>query len=421
MFDETAIKYSPDPELKHVSSDKLISIVIPNWNGKRFLAGCLDSIRKQRHEKIETIIVDNGSHDGSVEFIKENYPEVKLITFDVNTGFSPAVNAGIRGATGYYIALLNNDTIVEPLWVEELVKALDHHPEVGSVGCKMLAYEDQTILDGVGDGYRRGGLPGRIGHKERDEGRFDSSRYILGACGGAAMYRRELFDDIGLFDDDYFAYLEDVDLALRAQSAGYKCLYVPTAVVYHLGCGTTGSGYSPLVVKLSSQNNLNTIVKNIPMPLLLKFLPHIFYWQAFYLAVVTIRGGQLVPWLVGTANAICMLPKMLKKRALINSKRRVSLQYFESIIVESEKDLAEAKKRLYARSRQEKKEVELANKGQSQTPESGSTRPSAVLESRQCDQHTDPGSRQPGQSSSQFSNQSSQSSSDRTPVEKTRK
>lgn len=337
-----------------MTSDKLISIVIPNWNGKRFLADCLDSIRKQTHKQIETIIVDNGSKDGSVEFLKEHYPEVKLITYEVNTGFAPAVNAGIRAATGHYVSLLNNDTIVEPLWVEELVKALDEHPEVGSVGCKMLSYEDQTILDGVGDGYRRGGLPGRIGHREKDIGLFDKPRYILGACGGAAMYRRELFDDIGLFDDDYFAYLEDVDLGLRAQSAGYKCLYVPTSVVYHLGCGTTGSGYSPLVVKLSSRNNWNTIVKNIPMPLLIKFLPHIIYWQAFYLAVVTLRGGQLWPWMVGTFQAVCMLPNMLKKRAAINKRRSVPLEYMESIIIESENDLAQARARLYEQARKEK-------------------------------------------------------------------
>ncbi len=332
-------------------TQKLVSIVIPNWNGKHFLAGCLDSIRKQTYGSLETIIVDNGSRDGSVEFIKTNYPEVRLIAFDHNTGFSPAVNAGIRQACGRYISLLNNDTIIEPNWVEELVDALDRNPDVGSVGCKMLAYDDPKILDGVGDGYRRGGLPGRIGHKERDQGLFDQPRYILGACGGAAMYRRELFDDIGLFDDDYFAYLEDVDLALRAQSAGYKCLYVPTARVYHLGCGTTGSGYSPLVVKLSSQNNFNTIVKNIPMPLLLKFLPQIFYWQAFYLAVVTIRGGQVWSWIVGTCKAIYMLPKMLEKRKAINRRRTVSLDYLEGIIVESEIELAEAKKRLYAQVR----------------------------------------------------------------------
>ncbi len=333
----------------------LVSIIIPNWNGKRFLTGCLDSVGAQTYKNLETIVIDNGSHDGSVEFIKTNYPWVNLIQFDHNTGFSPAVNEGIINSNGTYVALLNNDTVVDPCWVEELVSTIEEYPEVGSVACKMLSYDDPDVLDGVGDGYRRGGLPGRIGHKELDTGRFNKTRYILGACGGAALYRRELFDDIGLFDDDYFAYLEDVDLALRAQSAGYKCLYVPTAIVYHLGCGTTGgTGYSPLVVKLSAQNNINTIVKNIPMPLLLKFLPHIFYWQMFYFAVVTLRGRQPIAWFIGTMKSLIMLPTMLDKRSRINKKRIVTQEYLESIIVESEVELAEAKKRLYDQIRLEK-------------------------------------------------------------------
>lgn len=323
-----------------------VSVIIPNWNGKRFLKGCLDSLMTQSYKELEVYVVDNGSKDGSVEYIQENYPSVKLVKFDHNTGFSPAVNAGIRASSGQYVALINNDTVVDADWVKVLVKALDTHDEIGSVGCKMLAYDDHTLLDGVGDGYRRGGLPGRIGHREIDTGRFDKERYILGACGGAAMYKRSMLDDIGLFDEDYFAYLEDVDIGLRAQSAGYKCLYVPSAIIYHLGCGTTGSGYSPLVVKLSARNNINTIVKNIPMPLLIKFLPQIFYWQAFYFAVVIWRGGQVLPWLQGTLQSILMLPKMLGKRDAINKKRKVSHAYMESIIVESEKELTESKERL---------------------------------------------------------------------------
>jgi GT2 family glycosyltransferase len=194
------------------------------------------------------------------------------------------------------------------------------------------------------------GLPGRIGHREIDLGQFDQERYILGPCGGAALYRRSMLDDIGLFDSDYFAYLEDVDIGLRAQSAGYKCLYVPSAIMYHLGCGTTGSGYHPLVVRLSSQNNWNTIVKNIPLPLLLKFMPQIIYWQAFYFAVVIVRGGQVVPWLEGTARALLLLPKMLKKRAEINKRRAVPLSYLEEVIVRSEQELAESRARLVAQS-----------------------------------------------------------------------
>jgi GT2 family glycosyltransferase len=322
-----------------------VSVVIPNWNGKRFLAGCLDSLAQQTYP-VEIVVVDNGSKDGSVEFLESNYPQVKLIRFEVNTGFSVAVNAGIRASDSEFIALINNDTVLEPEWTSEMVRGLREHSEAGSAGCKMLAFDDRALLDGAGDGYRRGGLPGRIGHREKDSGQFDTPRYILGACGGAAMYRRSMLDEIGLFDEDYFAYLEDVDLGLRAQSAGYKCWYVPTAVIYHLGCGTTGSGYHPLVVRLSSQNNWNTIIKNIPGPLLLKFLPHIAYWQLYYFAVVIVRGGQVLPWLHGTLRALGLLPRMLNKRAQIRHQRRVPISYMENIIVESEEALAASRRRL---------------------------------------------------------------------------
>lgn len=333
----------------------LISIVIPNWNGKHFLAGCLDSLAKQTYAELEVIIVDNGSVDDSVKFIKSNYPKVRLLRFDHNRGFSPAVNEGIKESLGNFIALLNNDTVVDPQWMAELITALKADHTLGSVASKMLAYHNHTVLDGAGDGYRRGGLPGRIGHREKDIGQFDSPRYVLGACGGAALYRKEVFDRIGLFDEDYFAYLEDIDLALRAQSAGYKCLYVPTAIVYHLGCGTTGSGYSPLVVRLSSQNNINTLVKNIPMPLLLKFLPHILYWQGYYFACVLLLGRQPLAWLQGNFNALRLLPKMLAKRQSINKARQVSLDYLEQLIIQSEQDLANSRNRLYKQIRLERK------------------------------------------------------------------
>ncbi|SRR5579875_270998 len=339
----------------------LVSVVIPNWNGRKFLAGCLDSLSRQTYASVEVVVVDNGSKDGSVELLTESYPWVKLARFETNTGFSVAVNRGIRESEGEFIALVNNDTVADENWLSEMVCAMAEHPEIGSCGCKMLAYDDHALLDGAGDGYRRGGLPGRIGHREIDRGQFDTPRYILGACGGAALYRRSMLDDIGLFDEDYFAYLEDVDLGLRAQSAGYRCLYVPSAVIYHLGCGTTGSGYHPLVVRLSAQNNWNTIAKNIPGPLLIKFLPQILYWQAYYLAVVIVRGGQLVPWLDGTWQALRLLPKMLKKRAQINARRSVPLEYLERIIVESENDLAASRRRLIA---------------QEQAPEPAATKPS---------------------------------------------
>jgi len=324
----------------------LVSVVIPNWNGKRFLTGCLDSLAKQTYKTLEVIVVDNGSTDGSIEFLAQNYPDVKVARFEINTGFSKAVNRGILESLGEFVVLMNNDTTCEDSWIAELVKAIKQHPEAGSAGCKMLAYDDHRILDGAGDGYRRGGLPGRIGHRELDNGQFDTPRFILGACGGAALYRRSLFDDIGLFDEDYFAYLEDVDMGLRAQSAGYKCIYVPSAIIYHLGCGTTGSGYSPLVVKLSARNNWNTIIKNIPGKLVWKFLPQILYWQTYYLAVVTVRGGQVLPYFLGSLQALMLLPNMLKKRHEIKAKRRVPVAYLEQMIVQSEYDLKASRVRL---------------------------------------------------------------------------
>ncbi len=329
------------------SKSDFVSIVIPNWNGKRFLSPCLDSLQKQTYTSFEIIVVDNGSQDGSVALLTEHYPQVKLIALQHNTGFSYAVNRGIETGIGEYIGLVNNDTTLDEQWLEKMVLALRNHSEIGSVACKMLSYDDPTIFDGAGDGLRLGMLPARIGHGEKDIGQFDKSRYVLGACGGAALYRKSMLDEIGLFDEDFFAYLEDVDLGLRAQSAGYKCLYIPEAIIYHLGCGTTGSGYSKLVVRLSCRNNINMVVKNIPASLIIAFLPHIIFWQGYYLAAVVIRGGSVFSWLAGMWQAILLLPKMLKKRDLIKHQRRINSHDLKQLIIDSHNELEKSKKRLH--------------------------------------------------------------------------
>ena len=324
----------------------LVSIVIPNWNGKKFLVPCLDSLLGQTYRNFEIIVVDNGSKDGSIDLLKEQYAGVKLLALQHNTGFSFAVNRGIESSQGEYIALINNDTTVDKQWLEKMVLALQNNLGIGSVACKMLSLADPTIFDGAGDGLRRGCLPARIGHGEKDIGQFDNERYVLGACGGAALYRKNMLDEIGLFDEDFFAYLEDVDLDLRAQSAGYKCLYIPEAIIYHLGCGTTGSGYSKLVVRLSCRNNINMMIKNIPLDLLFAFLPYIFFWQSYYLAAVVIRGGSLSAWLAGVWDALILLPKMLKKREQIKNLRKVSTAYLKDLIVSSDHELEQSKQRL---------------------------------------------------------------------------
>ncbi len=330
----------------------LVSIVIPNWNGRKFLATCLDSLLAQTYENIEIIVVDNGSADGSIELLRSNYPQVQLIALTTNTGFSFAVNRGIEASSGDFIALINNDTRADKEWLEKMVRALIEHSEIGSVACKMLSLDNPKLIDGAGDGLRRGGLPGRIGHGQTDVGQFNRQRYVLGACGGAVLYRKAMLLDIGLFDEDFFAYLEDVDLALRAQSAGYKCLYIPDAIMYHVGCGTTGSGYSKLVVRLSCRNNINVQVKNIPLVLLLEFLPQIIFWQSYYLAAVIMRDGSLFAWLNGIFEALVLLPKMLKKRWQINKKRKLDVGAFRQIIVDSEEELSAARALLHEQIRQ---------------------------------------------------------------------
>ncbi len=154
--------------------------------------------------------------------------------------------------------------------------------------------------------------------------------------------------------EDFFAYLEDVDLGLRAQSAGYKCLYIPDAIMYHLGCGTTGSGYSNLVVRLSCRNNINMTVKNIPGLLLFEFLPQIIFWQSYYLAAVVLRKGSVFAWLGGVFDAICLLPKMLHKRKQIKSKRKISVAALKQIILQSEEELKAARELLHKQIRENK-------------------------------------------------------------------
>src|SRR5579872_749509 len=183
----------------------LVSIVIPNWNGKKFLPPCLDSLARQTYRNFEVIVIDNGSQDGSIELLEEHYPNVKIIALTHNTGFSFAVNRGIEASSGEYIALINNDTTLHEQWLEKMVSALKDYADIGSAACKMLSLDDPTVFDGTGDGLRCGLSPARIGHGEKDIGQFDEKRYVLGACGGAALYRKSMLLDIGLFDEDFFA------------------------------------------------------------------------------------------------------------------------------------------------------------------------------------------------------------------------
>ena len=240
-----------------------ISVVVPSYNGIRYVADCLDSLREQILRPDEIVLVDDGSTDGTASFVEDSYPEVHVLKLGANRGFAAAVNEGIRHCEGTYIALLNNDACASPEWLAELGKALDERPSLGSCSSKMLFADRPDTINSIGIGFTRAGTAFDVGYGQRDGEEFGKNRPIFGACAGAAMYRREVFDVVGLFDEDFFMWYEDADLSFRAQLAGYRCLYVPTAVVYHVG-GGTASPKDRLHIHYCSRNQILVAVKNMP-------------------------------------------------------------------------------------------------------------------------------------------------------------
>lgn len=243
-------------------------MIIPNWNGLAHLPVCLDGLSAQTYTDLEIILADNGSTDGSVDYVNSNHPLVRVVQLGRNAGFSAACNAGIRAATGEFVVLLNNDTKPEPTWLERLVVALEGTPEAGFAASKVLHFDSPHEIDSVGDGYsiwRGGGY--NLGARE-PAGGYSEPAWVFGACAAAAAYRRSLFGEIGLFDEDFFLNFEDVDVSLRAQLAGHRCIYVPDAVVLHKR-GASRKGVPPEVRAGAFRNKIWVSAKSLPWSLLL--------------------------------------------------------------------------------------------------------------------------------------------------------
>jgi hypothetical protein len=296
--------------------------VIPNWNTREFLGPCLESLRRQTFRDFETLVVDSASTDGSVGFVKERFPEVKTLALPKNRGFSGAVNVGIEASTADLIVLLNNDTEQDPGWLEALVEAAERRPEAGLFASKLVDFENRRVLDGAGDALRPSGFPYRLGHGEIDRGQFEGEGFVFGACAAAALYRRSLFEDVGLFDEDFFAYCEDADLSFRAQLAGHRCLYVPDSVVYHVGSVSTGGKRSATATRLGARNSVSLLVKNLPLSAVPHVLPFFVLEQLGRLLAATVTGSPRAQ-LQGLAEARRHLPLMLKKRRRIQGEKRV--------------------------------------------------------------------------------------------------
>jgi len=241
----------------------MISVVIPNYNGKKILEACLNSLEEQSYKKFEIIIVDNGSSDGSQSFIKKIYPNVELVALDKNYGFSYAVNRGIEASTGEYIALLNNDTKVDSQWLYNLYNAMQKDEKVFSVGSKMIRFDDTNIIDDAGEEYNLLGWAYQLGAGKSID-KYNNAYKVFANCGGAVIYRRDILDKIGYFDESFFAYMEDIDIGYRALINGYKNIYEPTAKVLHIGSATSGSKYNSFKARLVARNNVWVPYKNMP-------------------------------------------------------------------------------------------------------------------------------------------------------------
>lgn len=309
----------------------LVSVVIPNWNGLRHLPTCLDALRVQTYSGLEIIVADNASHDGSQAIIASRYPEVCLIRLPENRGFTGACNAGIGVAKGEYVILLNNDTQAEPNWIDEVAAAFARHPDAGMVASKMLLFNRRDTLHSAGDFYRTDGIPGNRGVWQKDGEPYQREEYVFSACGGSAAYRRAMLNHVGVLDDDFFFSCEDVDLAWRAQLAGWKCVYAPQAVVYHhlaaTGGGATASYYD-------GRNTIWVIAKNYPGPLLRKYLVSILRAQVrrASAALRAWRGEAARATLRGMLSGLVALPRVLRKRRAIQAARTASIDYLDSIL-----------------------------------------------------------------------------------------
>lgn len=309
----------------------LLSVVIPNWNGGHYLPVCLDALARQSYPTVEVIIVDNASTDGSPEMVLRAYPAVRLVRLPVNRGFTGACNAGLWVAQGEYVALLNNDTEVDGGWATAVVDAFGRAPNIGSVASKMLLFEQRDRIYTAGDFFTVDGRAGNRGVWQADDGRYEREEFVFSACGGSSVYRRTLLDQIGLLDDEFFFSLEDVDLGWRAQLAGWRCLYTPSAIVYHhlkaTGGGVTASYYD-------GRNLLFVLAKNVPAAQWRRYGAQIVMAQA-QLALEALRawrGAAARARLRGMAAGLIGLPRQLRKRRSIQQSCVVSNAYLEFLL-----------------------------------------------------------------------------------------
>jgi GT2 family glycosyltransferase len=309
-----------------------VYVVIPNWNGADRIAACLDSLSAQTQPH-QTVVVDNGSIDNSVDTVEQKYPHVELIKHSKNRGFTGGVNPGIKLAIdnkAVFVALLNNDAVASKNWLRDLVRCLDSNPKAG-IATSKICDANKTHLDSTGDIYTIWGLPYPRGREEKYSTKYDNDIRIFGGSGGASLYRVSMLKQIGLFDQDFFAYYEDIDISFRAQLSDWKVAYVPSAEVYHEISAT--SSKIPGFATYHTLKNLPMLLwKNVPWQLMPQILPR-FTLLYFSIVASALSRGQFIPVIKGVGMSILLWPKKLIQRHQVQSNREVDISYISSIIL----------------------------------------------------------------------------------------
>lgn len=308
----------------------MISVIIPNWNGRDYLRECLDALRAQERVEMEIIVVDNASTDGAADMVAERFPSVRLLRLEENRGFAVAVNAGVRAAGGDVIALLNNDAVPHRLWLHLLSDALNRRPEFAFAASKVLFYDRRDVIDTAGDSCTPWGHVVGRGHGMKDVPPFDREEEVFAACACAAVYPRALFDDVGPFDENFFAYYEDVDWSFRARLRGHRCLYVPGAVVYHRHSASTSGASSKLGSEEVYLHLTGVLVKNMPGALILRHLPRVLLFHSaivFFWLVARLRGRRRLP----KVPFVRFMAAMLRERRRIQANRKIANRDLERL------------------------------------------------------------------------------------------
>ncbi|HSX58183.1 MAG TPA: glycosyltransferase family 2 protein [Candidatus Saccharimonadales bacterium] len=309
-----------------------VTVIIPTFNKKDLLEECLNSLQKQALSQFDTVVVDNGSSDGTSQLIEEKFPEVRIIRNEKNRGFV-AVNQAIVEAKTEYIALLNNDAIAVENWLEELVRGMERFPEAGFAAAKILQFSNKKLIESAGDGFSQGLLAGySIGNNQPDNEDFNYEKFVFSATGNGSIYRKELFDKVGLFDKRFFAYFEDIDLGFRANLAGFKCVFLPKAVIFHRG-GQTAVHNSLFHLRLTDRNKIITVLKNMPLKYIFrnrKASFDLFFWPFEEIFKLRLRFFYFA---YNRLQILFWLPFILSDRFKIAKSRKITDEQLEKILV----------------------------------------------------------------------------------------